>query len=197
MKRSLALLLSTIAASATLTLGPAPAHADFELKDGVGRRILLRDDGTWLFIDEQPPAAAAAPASAAASSAAPSAPPAELRLVRKADTPAGCRFDFVLRNTLPYEIRSLVPEFGALRPGGVVYSTEMAAFISIKPGDERGRSVTFVGIKCSDIEQLRLQGGDRCEMGELDRFSATEGSCLARLKIMPTELVRFDKAEAK
>lgn len=198
MKPSAPPLLLMIAAPLALALGSAPARADFEAKDSAGRRILLRDNGTWRYVDGQPAAGAtAADAAAASAPAGPPPPLAELRLVGKADTPAGCRFDFVLKNTLPYEIRSLVPEFGALRPGGIVYSTQMAAFVSIKPGDERPRSVVFAGIHCSAVDELRLQGGDRCEMGELDRFSAEGGACLARLKVMPTPLVRFDKAEAK
>ena len=39
------------------------AGADFELKDGQGRRILLKDDGTWRYAEAPPPGdAASAPA---------------------------------------------------------------------------------------------------------------------------------------
>lgn len=193
-----ALILSTAAtaaATAVLLLGAAPARADFELKDAEGRRILLKDDGTWRYLDEKPATAADAPASAASEPAAEEPPPpsAELSLVRKTDTPAGCQFDLQLRNTLPFEIRSLVPEFGAVRPSGVLYTTQTAAFIAIKPGNEVTRSVRFVGIKCGEIDILRVQGGDRCEVGDLERFTPAKGVCLARLKLMPTDLVRFEK----
>lgn len=173
-----------------LALAAAPAHADFELQDPGGRRILLKDDGTWRYLDAQPPAAADA------ASAAASAPPpaqAELRIARKQDAPGGCRFDIALKNTLPYEIRNVVPEFSAFRSGGVLYTTQTAAFIGIKPGDELTRSVRFLGIRCAEIEKLQVQGGDRCEAGDLERFSASKGACLARLKLMPTELVQFEK----
>lgn len=190
-----ALLLAAAASAAALLLAAAPARADFEVKDTEGRRILLKDDGTWRYLDDKPAVAAEAPASAASEPAAEAPPPpnAELSLVRKTDTPAGCQFDLQLKNTLPFEIRSLVPEFAAVRPGGVVYTTQTAAFIAIKPGNEVTRSVRFIGIKCSEIDILRVQGGDRCEVGNLERFTPEKGVCLARLKLMPTDLVRFEK----
>ena len=55
------------------------------------------------------------------------------------------------------------------------------------------RSVRYVGIKCTDIEKVLVQGGDRCVMGELERFGGLKGACLARLKLMPTEVVPFEK----
>jgi hypothetical protein len=194
MKRTTPLLLSTVLASLVLSLCTLPARADFELKDAEGRRILLRDDGTWLYLDANPPKAAAAPASAASEPADEKPPPmAELLVVGKSDTPSGCQFDLLLRNTLPYEIRSLVPEFGAIRTSGVTYTTQTAAFISLKPGDELARSVRFNGIKCSEVEKVVVQGGDRCVMGDLERYGGAKGACLARLKLLPTKLVRFEK----
>jgi hypothetical protein len=192
MKRTLSMLLSTASVSTMLALCALPAQADFELKDGDGRRILLKDDGTWRYLDEKP-AAAEAPASSASEPAKEPPPMAELRVVGKSDTSAGCQFDLLLLNTLPYEIRSLVPEFGAIRTSGVTYAMQAAAFIGIKPGDELRRSVRFAGIRCSDVEKVLVQGGDRCVMGDLERYGGAKGACLARLKLVPTELVRFEK----
>jgi hypothetical protein len=184
MKRLSAPLLSAMAVSMILAIGPTPARADFELKDGDGRRILLKDDGTWKYLDEKPPLEGP-----------PEAPPptAEIRVAGKADTPSGCQFDLLLGNTLPYEIRSLVPEFSAIRANGVTYSSQVVAFIGIKPGGELRRSLRFGGIKCAEIDKLLVQGGDRCVMGELERFGNAKGVCLARLKVVPSELVRFEK----
>ncbi len=174
--------------SLALVLGPAPARADFEVTGADGRRILLKDDGTWRYLEDKP----VEPAQAAS---APEAPPpvAEIRVVAKADTPAGCQFDLPVSNTLPYEIRSLVPEFAAIRASGVVYATQAAAFLGIKPGDDLRRSVRFGGIRCADIDKLTVQGGDRCVMGELERYGGAKGACLARLKVVAGDLVRFEK----
>lgn len=195
MKPFRAFVLYAAAAAAALLFGVAPVRADFEVAGPDGRRILLKDDGTWRWADDKA-AAAAEPAASAASEPAADAPPpptAELGVVRKTETSAGCQFDLRLNNTLPFEIRSLVPEFAALRPSGVMYSTQMTAFIRVKPGDAQTRSVRFVGIGCGEVDTLRVQGGDRCEVGDLERFTPEKGVCLARLKLMPTDLVRFEK----
>jgi hypothetical protein len=49
------------------------------------------------------------------------------------------------------------------------------------------------GIACGDIELLKVHGGDRCEMGELHRFSDAKGQCLAKLRIEPSPLVKIEK----
>ena len=76
----------------------------------------------------------------------PIAPLADLQLVSRADSPVGCQFEFMLVNTLPTEIRSLVPEFAVQRSNGVVYSTQTIDFTNIKPGDRRQRAVRFPGM---------------------------------------------------
>lgn len=171
-----------------------PAHADFELRDAAGRRILLRDDGTWLYVDDKPAVVAETPAASAAAAAETVAvQTAELELVGRSDTPAGCQFELQINNTLPYEIRNLVPDFRAFRNGGAPYATQTAAFIGIRPGDELVRRVRFPGIRCADIEKVQVLGGDRCEMGDLERFADVRGACLARVKLRPTTMVRFEK----
>ena len=173
--RALALLL----AAACLPL----AHADFELKDNQGRRILLKADGTWRYLD--------APAAAAA---APALQQAELMLERRLDVPGACRFELALNNTLPYEIRILVPEFTAVRANDVAYTTQTAAFGPLRPGDRARRGLQIEGIACADIARLDVKGGDRCEMGELNKFSEPNGQCLVRVKVLQSELLRFAKA---
>ena len=105
----------------------------------------------------------------------------------------GCRFEFELTNTLPYEIRSLVPFFAISRVNGAVYSTESLGFGPIKPGDKSLRALRFAGITCQDIARLQVLGGDRCDMGELNKFSDAKGECLARVRVLPSDGVKFDK----
>jgi len=175
-----ALMLGALALSAT--------GADFELKDGQGRRILLKDDGTWLYLDAPAP-------SGAASSPATEPHQAELLLERRLDAPGGCRFELTLVNTLPYEIRSLVPEFVVYRANDVAYTAQTASFGPVRPGDRNRRALQFNGIGCTDIARLQVQGGDRCEMGDLNKFSDARGQCLARVRLLPSDLLRFEKAK--
>jgi hypothetical protein len=164
------------------------ARADFELKDSQGRHILLKDDGTWRYVD--------APAmSGAASEPAKEQPQAEMLLERRLDAPGGCRVELALVNTLKYEIRSLVPEFAVYRANEVAYSAQLAGFGPVRPGDRQSRALQFAGIGCADIAKLQVQGGDRCEMGDLNKFSDASGQCLARVRVLPSELLRFEKGK--
>lgn len=164
------------------------AGADFELKDEQGRRILLKDDGTWRYLEAPAPGdAASAPAQEQAR--------AELALAKVQDPPGGCRFELTLINTLPYDIRSIVPQFTVYRSNDVAYSTQSASFGPVRPGDQISRSLQFRGIACTDIAKLQVHGGDRCDMGDLNKFSEANGQCLARIRVPPSALLRFEKRE--
>ncbi|HSM21058.1 MAG TPA: DUF3157 family protein [Rubrivivax sp.] len=165
-------------------LVPAAAWADFEVVDAQGRRILLKDDGTWSYLTPaaQDPAAPA------------TRPTVELSLARPIDMPGGCRFDLTLANTLPYEIRSLVPTFTVFRASGVAYSSKTASFGPVRPGDSSRRALQFNGIACAEITRLQVSGGDRCEMDDLNKFSDVKGECLARVRLLPNEWLPFEKS---
>jgi hypothetical protein len=183
-------LLAWALALAGLTAATG-AMADVEAQDAQGRRYLLKDDGTWQAVE---PAAAAASDAASAPPAAPP-PQAVLTLQRRADEPAGCRFEMTLDNTLGYEIRMLTPEFTVFRADDVAYSAKTIDFGPLRPGDRNLRRVLFGGISCGEIAALRVGGGDRCVMGELTKFSDVKGECLARVDVRPSDLLPFEKAK--
>lgn len=159
------------------------ARADTEVRDASGRRILLEDKGTWRYLDSADKPAADAP------------PPvrASLALTRQSPVPGGCSFELVLDNRLPYEIVNVVPYFAVFRRGGVAYTTEGLHFGPVRPGDTQRRELRIGGLACADIARLQVQGGDRCEMGELNKFSDAKGECLARLQVLPSDLLKFEK----
>jgi hypothetical protein len=170
-----------IAVAVAALLHASLALADSEVTDSQGRRILLKDDGTWKVIDE--------------GKAKPDKPEvrAELSLVRAVGTPGSCTLDLSLKNLLPYEIRTLVVNLAAVKADDVVYRSQLADFITIRPGDSRQRSVRFDGIACPDVAKIRVSGGDRCEMGELNRFSEAKGACLALVNVLPSSMLKFEK----
>ncbi len=176
-------VLMALALAAGLLI-PAWA-ADFEVKAPDGRTLLIKDDGTWRVAD--------APAGSASAPPLYDGPQAELTLVGRQDVPGGCAFTMTLVNQFPYEIRSLVPDFVVQRPSGVAYTTQSLAFTGIKPGDQRSGELRVQGLACKDIATLHLERGDRCEMGDLNRFSDADGRCLARLKVVPSRLLKFEK----
>ena len=118
-----------------------------------------------------------------------------LVLERVSPRGSGCQLTVRLDNKLPYEIRSLVPYYSAYRANGVIYDTVSGAqgFSSIKPGDKQSREIEFAGIPCTEINRVQVVRGGRCQMGDLDRFSATQEQCLARVRVVASDLVRFDK----
>jgi hypothetical protein len=180
-RRNVALATAALAVWST-------AAADFELSDPQGRRILLKDDGTWRYLDSAKGGAQDTAKGGAQETAV-------LRLDGKSERGSSCRFAITLVNNLPYEIESFVPSFSAYRASGVVYDTVSIprSFNSLKTGNSQSREFEVHGIKCGEIERVQVVGGDRCSMGNLSRFSDAKGECLARISVTPSDLVRFDK----
>jgi hypothetical protein len=169
-----------------MTLAPA-VHADFELATPDGRRVLLKDGGTWQYLEATDKAQAKGTPGQEGE--------AVLTLERRIERGNNCRFALRLANNLPYEIRSLVPYYAAYRADGVIYDTvaSPSSFASMKPGDTLRREIEFAGITCRDIARVQVVGGDRCDMGDLDKYTVTKGQCLARVRVVASDLVRFDK----
>jgi hypothetical protein len=192
MKRHLSKTAYGVALAAAVGLALAAA-ADFEVTAPDGRRILLKDDGTWQYVDakgkEQPKEQAKEPAKEKPKFVG----EAVLSLERREERAGGCAFGLRLVNNFPHPIQSLVPTFSAIRSNGVTYDSVVSGFQSLKPGDTQSREIRFRGISCQDIARLQVSGGDRCTMGDLDRFSFGEGECLARVRVVASDLVRFDK----
>jgi hypothetical protein len=195
-----------------------PTFAEQEVTTPDGRRVLLKDNGSWAYIETIPNDAQAQGAKpkdtkatdAAAKDAKRKDAKAQeakndrasgellLLLDNKTEFGTACRFGLQLVNKLPYEVTSLVLSFSAYRPDGVLYATETpgSQFGSLKPGNAQHRELEFRGITCKEIARLQVSGGDRCTMGELHRWSDLEevkGECLARVKVLESKLVRFDK----
>jgi hypothetical protein len=189
-------------------LAAATTNGDFEVTGPDGRRILLQADGRWRYIDPKAPSAgegaksdgAAGVAKAGEEAKAAKSPEkpkiqgeAVLTLERKIDGNRICRLRVKLVNKLPFEIRSLVPEFKVYRSADVVYDSVFGAFQFIRPGDSQTREVRFDGIACPDVVRVQVTGGDRCEMGELDKFSPDKGVCLSLVRVVESDLLPFNK----
>jgi len=185
-------------------LVPAAIAADIELTTPDGKRVLLKDDKTWRYVEGEPAKAGAKPAADGAAAKDKDAKDTKEAAAKKDEGEAIlslegkiagnriCRFQMRLVNNLPYEIRSLVPELSVFR-GNVVYDSVFTGFSFLKPGDTQVREARFNGIACEDVSRVRVGGGDRCEMGELDKFSSGKGKCLSMVRVVPSDIVRFDK----
>ena len=177
-KTAAALLL----AAALLPL--SAAWADFEVAGPDGRRILLKSDGTWSYVEgEQPKEEEKIVVTGEG----------VLTLERMDEFGQNCRIGVRLQNDTNYEIRSIVPRFSIFRTSGVMFESRTLSFHSLNPGINAYRETLFRGISCKEIGRIQVSGGDRCVMGDLDRFTYTGGACLERVRVVPSDLVRFEK----
>jgi hypothetical protein len=159
------------------------AHGDFELAAPDGQRVLLKDNGTWQYLK----------AKGKEETGDKSEGELVVLLERKVKRgPTNCRFDVRLTNNLPYEVR-IVLYYSAYRANGVMYDSVSSGSGALKPGNTQTREVEFAGIPCEDIVRVQVSGGDRCEMGDLNKWSYQKGECLARVRVRESDLVRFEK----
>jgi hypothetical protein len=170
-----------------LLAGPAQAAIDAVTSDG--RAVRLLDDGTWEYIEEQP-AAEAQPAV--------DEKPAVEALIRIEMTSMRsvanrCAIELRLHNGASYTIASLVPQFEAFVGNEVGFQTVFVPFSDVKPTLSQYQRFEFQRISCEEITSVRVQGGDRCTMDELNKFSRARGDCLARVTVEPSKLVPFHK----
>lgn len=181
MQLRIGMLLTLLA----LGLNPATA-ADMELVAPDGRKVMLKDNGTWKYVDAK---------DAKAGDDKPAAGQVQATLELQDRTPFGpnCRVELKLTNKLPYEIVQIVPYFSAYRASGVMHQSLGVGFQNVRPTDSRSRVVEFTGIGCADITRIQVVGGDRCEMGELSKFTPDKGVCLGRVQIAPSKLLTFEK----
>jgi hypothetical protein len=62
----------------------------------------------------------------------------------------------------------------------------------LRPTDSQYQEIQF-RLPCSEITEIRVSGADRCEMGNLEKFSYEKGQCLARVRLGESDIVRFTK----
>lgn len=174
----LAQLLAGALGAVLLALAVPSSQAAMELTTPDGRRVLLNDDNTWAYVDD-----------------ASEAPPDHLLLQVETVTPRsnGCRFGLRVTNNLGYPLRSIVPQFSAHKAGAVRFETRFQEFASVKPTASQYREVSFSGIRCEEIEFVLVSGGDRCTMGELNKYSGSEGECLRHVVVEPSDVVEIRK----
>lgn len=175
-------------AAAMLSLGAlvplSAARADFEVTAPDGRRVLLKNDGTWTYVETAPAPVSDRPAFKGEG---------VLTLEHIIDHGNACKLGFRLQNDSNYEIRNIVPRFVLYRTNGIAYEARTLAFYSINPGNSLYRETFFRGIGCNEIGRVQVTGGDRCTIDDLDKFSYVGGACLDRVRVVPNDRLRFEK----
>jgi hypothetical protein len=183
MKRPIWLVAAGILFIADMGLSHA-TQGDFELTAPDGRRLLLKDNGTWRYLEAKGKEGTDNKIDEGE---------LVLLLERKIERGSNCRLAVRLTNNLPYEVRSLVLYYSAYRANGVMYDSVSSEAGPLKPGITQAREIVFSGIPCQAIVRVQVVGGDRCEMGDLSRWSYQKGECLARVRVVQSDLVPFEK----
>jgi hypothetical protein len=143
-----------------------------------GRRVLLRNDHTWDYIEVE------------------QGNPSESALLEVANIKElrnACKVGFRLTNNLGFKIRSLVPSFTAYTTDGIKYETVSKAFSSIKPTRDQYQQIQLIGLQCRDIGHINVHGADHCSMGHLDKFNEAEGECLSLVYVQNSGLIKVTK----
>ena len=176
--RRLAQQLAGVLGATLLTLAATPSQAAMEVTTPDGRRVQLNDDFTWTYIEN-----------------AQETPPDHLLLQVETVTPrpSSCRIGLRITNNLGYPLRSIVPQFSAYKANNVRYETRFQEFSSVKPTATQYREIEFSGIACDEIEFIKITGGDRCTMGDLNKYSAAAGECLSHVEVVPSGLLDLTK----
>ncbi len=152
--------------------------ADMEVSLPDGRRVLLKENHTWEYVEQAKGA---------------NTGHALLRVERRVESSNSCLLGLRLKNNMKVQIRSIVPKFSAFTQEDVLYETVFKSFQQIKPTRDQYQEIRFTGVKCPDIAYVKIHGGDRCSVGELHKYSAQTGACLKLIRIEPSELIKISK----
>lgn len=102
-----------------------------------------------------------------------------------------CTFGLTLTNRLPYKITNIAFRFAA-RPEDTAFHRQVASnFFEIDPGKDQYREISFPGIPCDKIGQLRVTDPGRCALGDLERLSSRPGDCIRRVRIAASPYVKL------
>ncbi len=152
--------------------------ADMELVTPDGRRVLLKENHTWEYVEQ---------------AEGPNTGNALLRVERRVELSNSCLLGLRLTNNMEVRITNLVPMFSAFTQDDVRYETVFMSFFGIKPTRDQYQEIRFTGIKCQDIAYVKIHGGDRCSVGELNKYSPQKGVCLKLIQVEPSDLVKISK----
>lgn len=159
------------------------ALADLTAVTGDGRKVTLRDDGSWSFVQ-------------VAKDDGDSAPTAQLTLETKKELSRGCRLGLRLQNDLPAQIRTLVLRFTAYKGEQVAFETVSRGYSFIKPTNSQYQEVIFRGIRCDEIRSLGVSAARNCHIGKLTKYSAASERCLELIQVVPSDLLPIAKTDS-
>lgn len=146
-----------------------------------GQRVLLNENKTWEYADKKVKNAK-------------KEIQAQLMVTHVEKSPKICTIDFKLQNDLPVVLHTIVLWFSAYINEGVQYQSVTQSFEDLRPTDYQYKEIQFRGVDCDQIQYVRVHGGARCVIGELDKFSSTDEQCLAKINVQPSRAIKIVKS---
>ena len=162
-----------------LLLATDLAIADLSAVTADGRKVVLRDNGTWSFV--QPVNRDDAPSVAT------------LTLKSRVNLASGCRLGLTLHNDLSEQIRSLVLRFTAYKGNQLAFETVSRGYSNVKPTTSQYQEVKVRGIACDEIRSVSVSAARNCHVGDLSKYSATAKRCLGLIEVAPSSLLPITK----
>lgn len=159
------------------------ALADINATTVDGRKVLLRDNGTWSYIEKGDDQG--------------KEPRAVLALENKIDLARGCRLGLRLNNELPARIRTLVLRFTAYKGDQIAFETVSRGYSFVKPTTSQYQEISFRGISCDEIRSIAVSAARNCHVGDLTKYSASAKRCLELVDVRPSELMAIAKQLSK
>lgn len=163
----------------TLALIGQATVADTTATTSDGREVILRDNGTWSFVqedtDQNTPRVAT------------------LTLEKRFDLSRGCRLGLRLHNDLAAQIRTLVLRFTAYKGEQIPFETVSRGYSYIKPTTSQYQEISFRGIRCDEISSVAVSAARNCHVGELTKYSASAERCLELIEVAPSDRLPLAK----
>lgn len=163
----------------TLALIAQATVADTTATTSDGREVILRDNGTWSFVQEDTDQDAPRYAT--------------LTLEKRFDLSRGCRLGLRLQNDLAAQIRTLVLRFTAYKGEQIPFETVSRGYSYIKPTTSQYQEISFRGIRCDEISAVAVSAARNCHVGELTKYSASAERCLELIEVTPSEQLPLAK----
>lgn len=163
----------------SLLLTAQLAIADVTITIPDGRKVLLRDNGTWSVVEEKQDSENRRYAS--------------LTVEKKFQLPRGCKFGLRLQNDLSARIRTLVLRFTAYKGNEIPFETVSRGFSYVKPTASQYQEIKFRGVSCDEISSIEVSAARNCHVGDLTKYSAEAHHCLNLVAIKNNEIVPIAK----
>lgn len=175
-------MLDRVTVFLVFALASSVVAADLTATTADGRKVMLRDNGTWVF--------------AAKSDGKGEEARANLTLEKVVGLPRGCRLGLRLHNDLPAQIRTLVLRFTAFKKDQVAFETVSRGFSYVKPTTSQYQEVSFRGITCDEVRSVGVTAARNCHVGSLTKYSASAARCLELIEVDASDLLPIAKQTA-